>query len=56
VNFANVLVAVKKDQTAKVSSLTRFTVPLLLARQLPEWIKAALPQEFTKPNQNQSTQ
>jgi uncharacterized membrane protein len=34
VNFANVLVAVKKDQTAKVSSLTRFTVPLLLARHI----------------------
>ena len=33
-NFANVLVTVKKDQTAKVSSLTRFTVPLLLARLL----------------------
>lgn len=66
-SLANLVVAIQQaDSTSIFDNSTKSGHRQLLtiaqgrvtkqASELPEWIKAALPQEFTEPNQNQSTQ
>jgi predicted ABC-type ATPase len=66
-SLANLVVAIQQaDSTSIFDNSTKSGHRQLLtiaqgrvtkqASELPEWIKVALPQEFTEPNQNQSTQ
>lgn len=66
-SLANLVVAIQQaDSTSIFDNSTKRGHRQLLtiaqgrvteqASELPEWIKAALPLEFTEPNQNQSTQ
>ena len=66
-SLTNLVVAIQQaDSTSIFDNSTKLGHRQLLtiaqgrvtkqANELPEWIKAALPQEFTEPNQNQSTQ